>query len=117
MLKRAKKARDSSQYVRAEELARRVVRLSPNNVGALAVLSSCLRTLGRPQEALRETDRFEFTRYSPLLNTRVAALCDLDRWEEAKIVVDRALGNGMDKAKFSEIVNRIKVAKPELYSE
>ena len=117
LLKRAKKARDSSQYVRAEELARRAVRLSPNNAGALAVLSSCLRTLGRPQEALRETDRFEFTRYAPLLNTRVAALCDLDRWEEAKIVVDRALGNEMDKEKFSEIVNRIKAAKPELYSE
>ncbi len=117
LLVRAKEARDSKQYARAGKLARRAVRLSPDDLGALAVLSSCLRAQGNSREALKVTDRFESALYLPLLSTRVAALCDLDRWEEAKKVVDRALSIGTDKAKFSEIVNRIKVAKPELYSE
>ena len=116
LLERAKKARDFKQHERAVKLARRAVDLRPHNTGAAAVLSSCLRVLGQPREALTETKRFEFTRYAPLLNTRAAALCDLGRWEEAKEVVGRTLAIGTDKEESFQVVNRIKAAKPELYS-
>lgn len=117
LLVSAKKARDSKQYVRAEKLARRAVKLSPSDVGASAVLSSCLRAQGSSREALKVTERFKFELYLPLLSTRVAALCDLNRWEEAKQAVDRAVAIGTNKEKFSEIVERIREAKPELYDE
>lgn len=117
LLVSAKKARDSKQYVRAAKLARRAVKLSPSDVGASAVLSSCLRAQGNSREAIKVTERFKFALYLPLLSTRVAALCDLNRWEEAKQLVDRAVAFGTNKEKFSEIVERIREAKPELYDE
>ena len=117
LLERAKEAREIQQYERAVTLARRAVGLLPYSAGAASVLSSCLRALARPQEALHATDRFsEFTSYAPLLNTRAAALCDLDRWEEAKEVVGRALAIGTDKEESFQVVNRIKSERPELYT-
>ncbi len=117
LLQRAKQARDSKQYARAEKLARRVAKLFPDNVGAFAVLSSCLRARGCPQEALDETECAKFESYPPLLNSRAAALCDLGRWEEAKNVVGRSLAIGTDKGEAFLIVARIKATKPELYQQ
>ena len=117
VLERAKKAREFKQYERAVNLARRALDLHAHSAGAAAVLSSCLRAIGRSQEALMVTGRFnEFTKYAPLLNTRAAALCDLGRWEDAKEVVGRALAIGTDKEESFQVVNRIKAAKPELYN-
>lgn len=115
LLQRAQQARDSMQYVRAEELTRRAVDLSPDNLGAFAVLSSCLRARGHPEQALDETECVKSGSYPPLLNSRAAALCDLGRWEEAKKVVAHALAIGTDKEESFVVLNRIKAARPELY--
>ncbi len=51
-------------------------------LGASAMLSSALRELDDPQRALEETEVFADEPYAPLMTSRAAALCDLDRWED-----------------------------------
>jgi ribonuclease HI len=116
LLKRAREARDSLQHGRAEKLARRVIKISPGHLGALAILSSCLRARGLAQQALDETEAFKGEKYCPLLTSRAAALCDVGRWEEARKVIGRVLAIGTDKDTALNVVNRIKNARPDLYS-
>lgn len=113
LLERARGARDSLQYERAQKLARCVITIFPDHLGAIAVLCSCLRANGHAQQAIDETDGFDSENYPPLLNSRAAALCDLGRWEEAKKLVSRSRAIGSEEA-FS-IINRIKGARPDLY--
>ncbi|MDQ1318318.1 MAG: Ribonuclease, partial [Candidatus Poribacteria bacterium] len=115
LLKCAREARDSKQYEQSIKFARRVVSISPDHLGALAILCSCLRAIGYAQQALDETEAFSGKSYPPLITSRAAALCDLERWEEAKKVIGRVLvmSKGNDMA-FS-IVHRIKSARPDLY--
>jgi ribonuclease HI len=114
LLKRAREARDSLQYGRAQTLARRVISISPDHLGALSILCSCLRASGHAQQAIDETEGFDSANYPPLLNSRASALCDLERWEEAKKLVNHAYAIGAEGA--SGIIQRIKNAKPDLYS-
>jgi len=113
LLKCARKARDSAQYEKSIIFARRVISISSDHIGAIAVLCSCLRAIGYAQQALDETEAFASKNYPPLITSRAAALCDLERWEEAKKVISRVLAMYKDKA-FS-IVHRIKTARPDLY--
>jgi ribonuclease HI len=115
LLKRAKEARDSLQYGRAQKLARRIVSISPDHLGAFAVLCSCLRSSGHAQQALDETEHFASENYLPLINSRAAALCDLERWEEAKKAISRVLAMSKDNDVAFSIVHRIKSARPDLY--
>lgn len=119
LLKRAREARDSLQYRRGQKLARRVISIVPSHLGALSVLCSCLRSSGHAQQAIDETDGFDSSRYSPLLTSRASALCDLERWEEAKELISRAfaIGIGSDsKAIASSVIDRIKNMRPDLYN-
>ena len=114
LIERARAARDALQHNRAEALMRRALRLSPGNRAALAVLCSILRARRRPQQALDETEEFQWTAYPPLLTSRAAALCDLNRWEEAKQEIGRALASGGSEEAFN-VVHRIKAKRPDLY--
>lgn len=114
LLDRAKAARDAEQFQRAEKLLRRVLAIRPGHPGALAIYTSLLRRRGAPEEALKVSDPYRHLRYQPLLVSRAAALCDLERWEEAKKENGRALALGPDAAAFT-IVNRIKANRPDLY--
>ena len=87
LLERAREAQGSLQDGRAEKLARRVLAMSPVNLGALAILSSCLRVRGLAQQALDATEAFKTMNYPPLLISRAAALRELGRWKEARKLV------------------------------
>jgi len=115
LLTRAKFAKEAKQYQRSVKLARQALMHSPGHVGALAILSSGLRAIGHAQEALNETALYQHENYSPLLMSRAAAFCDVQQWDEAKKTIGRVLAQGGNEDAFS-IVNRIKQARPDLYS-
>ena len=114
LLRIAQIARKASQYKRAEEAARRAIELQPSSEPAFAVLCSVLRHLGASERAVQETEHLRSPRYPPLLVSRAAALCDLERWEEAKATIGRALAIG-DSPETFEVVHRIKANRPDLY--
>lgn len=114
LLQIAQSARKASQYKRAEEAARRAIALQPSSGPAFAVLCSVLRHLGASDRAVQETEPLRSSGYPPLLISRAAALCDLERWEEAKVTLGRALAAGESPEAF-EVVHRIKAHRPDLY--
>jgi tetratricopeptide (TPR) repeat protein len=122
LLSRAKDAKAQTQYGRAVGLARRALQLSPGNLWAVTVLCSCLRALGKPEEALRESAPFKNEIFPPIITTRAAAFCDLKRWEEAKIEISRVFSIQRKHELWqypmaSRVLNRIKIAKPEWFNE
>jgi len=114
LLRIAQVARDAAQYKRAEAAIRRAVELQPASEPAHAILCSLLRHLGAPERAIQDTEHLGAFRYSPLLTSRAAAFCDLERWEEAKSTIGRALAIGESEAAF-EVMHRIKAKRPDLY--
>jgi hypothetical protein len=120
LLDRAKDAKMQSQFSRAERLARRALKFSPGHLGAIAVLCSSLRSLDKPEEALKESAQYRDEDYPPLLATRAAALCDLAKWEQAKKEISKALAIGKARPSWKNfesfrVVDRIKAARPDLY--
>jgi tetratricopeptide (TPR) repeat protein len=114
LLQIAQIARKASQYKRAEVAARRAIELQSSSQPAFAVLCSVLRHLGASDRAVQETEHLRGANYPPLLVSRAAALCDLERWEEAKTTVGRVLAAG-DSPEAFEVVHRIKANRPDLY--
>jgi hypothetical protein len=119
LLDRAMVAKAQTQYSRAESLVRKALHLSPGNLGALAILCSCLRALGKPEEALKESAPYGKENYPPLTVTRAAAFCDLGSWEAAKMEIGKVLAieKKNDAWRYSEpfkVLNRIKAVRPDL---
>jgi len=122
LIDRAKNAKIQAQYSRAEGLARKALQLSPDYPGAVAVLCSCLRSLNRPEEALKASELHKMVEYPPVILTRAAALCDLGRWEDAKIEVRKVLSIakkhsswGYSNIQADRIIKRIKAIRPDLF--
>jgi tetratricopeptide (TPR) repeat protein len=120
LLDRATDARAQRQYSRAEGLARKALQLSPSDLRAVAILSSCLRSLGKPEEALKESASYKAENYPPLITTRAAALCDLGRWEDAKMEISRTLLIAKKHSSWGyyepfRVLNRIRTARPDLF--
>jgi tetratricopeptide (TPR) repeat protein len=122
LIDRAKDAKKQAQYSRAEGLARKALQLSPDYPGAVAVLCSCLRSLNRPEEALKASELHKMVEYPPVILTRAAALCDLGRWEDAMIEVRKVLAIskkhsswGYSNIQADRIINRIKAIRPDLF--
>ena len=116
LLSQASNARANQQFMRAEYLIRQALRLAPDHMGAYAMLSAVLRDKGLPQQALDETQAIRRTDYPPLLTSRAAAYCDLERWEEAVKELKPVLAMGGSEEAFS-VVQRIKKARPDLYGK
>jgi len=114
LLQIAQISRGASQFKRAEAAARRAIALQPASEPAFAILCSVLRHLGASDRAVQETEHLLSPKYSPLLVSRAAALCDLERWEEAKTTLGRALAIKSSPEAF-EVVGRIKAHRPDLY--
>jgi hypothetical protein len=96
------------------------LQLSPGNLYAVAVLCSCLRHQGKPEEALKESAPYKTEGYPPLITTRAAAFCDLKRWEEAKTEIGKVLSyqkknNAWRHSEPFQVINRIKSARPDLF--
>ncbi len=115
LLERARMARDSGQWARAQALVTRVLATRPGDPGSLAILCSALRAQGTPELALEMTEPFKGSSYPPLLTSRAAALCDLGQWEEAKQVIGRVLAQPGEHAEAWAVVHRVKSACPKLY--
>jgi hypothetical protein len=79
LLKIARAARNASQFKRAEMPARRAIELQPSSQPAFAVLCSVLRRLGASKRAVQETEHLRSMNYPPLLISRAATLCDVER--------------------------------------
>ena len=116
LISRARTARAAGQYDRAERIVRRVLTSEPSNLPALSVLCAVLRKKGLPDKAVEETEPFKNSNERALLTSRAAALCDLERWEEAKKEIGRVLAMGSSDEAFL-VVNRIKRARPNLYEK
>jgi tetratricopeptide (TPR) repeat protein len=114
LLQIAQISRSASQYKRAEAAARRAIALQPASEPAFAILCSALRHLGAADKAVQETEHLQSPKFPPLLVSRAAALCDLERWEEAKTTLGRATAL-KSSPEASEVVQRIKAKRPDLY--
>jgi hypothetical protein len=122
LLERAKEARDQKQHTRTENLARKALLLFPDHPGVVAVLCSCLRSLNRPEEALKASESQKTVGYPPVILTRAAALCDLGRWEAAMIEVRKVLAIAKKHSSWGyvnvqafKLLNRIKAIRPDLF--
>ena len=106
-------AREAGRLRRAEALAVSALRMRPGHERALAVLCSVYRRMGRPESALALAEAVQ-TNHRPLLTTHAAALCDLQRWVEAKRVILRVFRIGGTGEAFA-VMHRIKGARPDLF--
>ena len=93
LLKHSRLAKDLGHLDLAEKITEQALSAEPQNCFAIARLSSILWAKGQPRQALEVTSRIpEGAQTHPVLTSRAAALCDLDRWPEADKIIRRALG-------------------------
>jgi len=117
LLSSARSAKSARQFRRACKLAQRAVLIASDSFGANAVLCACLRSINEPQRAIDSTAHLSNSNYGPLLVSRAAAYCDLNEWERAKDTIGRVLAkNAGSKEEAFFVVDRIKSARPDLYS-
>lgn len=99
-----------------EKVIRRMIEINADKgLPELARLSSVLRELGEPKEALRATDGYHDKRYPLILTSRAAAYCDLKQYEEAKEEISLAFDccrNRNDKNHARNVIRRIKSEGP-----
>jgi hypothetical protein len=107
LLARAQQAGDTLQYQRVGLIAKQILKLDPSHSGAATLLCSALRAQNRPAQALKATQPMKDTDNAPLLISRAAALCDLERWQEAQGEITRARAIGAGKL-ASQVARRIK---------
>jgi len=111
LLARATQAGDAYQFQRVGLIAKRILKLDPSHSGAATLLCSALRAQNRPAQALKATQPMKDTNNAPLLVSRAAALCDLERWQEALDAITRAKAVGAGKL-ATQVVRRIKKRQP-----
>jgi tetratricopeptide (TPR) repeat protein len=93
LLKHSRLAKDLGYLDLAEKITEQALVAEPQNCFAIARLSSILRARGLPQQALEVTAQVpQGDQTHPVLTSRAAALCDLERWPEADQTIRRALG-------------------------
>ncbi len=108
LLDRARQAGEALQFHRVGQIALRILKLEPGHGAAATLLCSALRAQNRPSQALKATQSLKDSDYGPLLVSRAAALCDLERWQEALEEVTRARAVGAGKL-ATQVVRRIKI--------
>lgn len=115
LLNRSTRALIAKQFRRAWKILLRIWNESEQeDFAVLSKMSSLLRESNRPQEALNITEEYKDKRYSAIITSRAAAMCDLYQWEDAKKEIGRALAIGGCEESFL-VVKRIKVARADLY--
>ena len=117
-LEAAKIAKLAGDLQRAERFLRRALDQKPGHWGALSILCSVLRAANRPDEAVKVTDAVAARcGNAPLLTSRAAALCDLERWEEALRLVSRIQATGPGLEAVVQVRRRIRAARPDLFDD
>ena len=74
---------------RAEAFAARALAADPTNEGRAATMISVLRKINRTVEALRYLEQYPNPRFSPLITTSAALLCDVGDVDRAEELLDR----------------------------
>ncbi|MBU4307324.1 MAG: hypothetical protein L6428_06565 [Candidatus Aminicenantes bacterium] len=118
LFKRAREAKETSQYNRAENILNKILKIEPGNLRALAMLCATLRDNQEPERALQVTEPHKNQGNEFLATSRAAAFCDLEQWRDAYIEARKAYaiaGKGHDA--ISIIFNRIRGAAPELFEK
>ena len=123
LLRKAKRAQYQGQIPKALQLARQVYKQRPQHIGTAAILCSVLRTANKSKEAVALANNFSSSNYSPILTARAAALCDLNRWDDALKQIRRVFAirmkseksSGRDEA--SAVYSRIKQNASYLFDE
>jgi hypothetical protein len=121
LLRKAKKAQYQGQIPKA--LARQVHNRRPQHIGTAAILCSVLRTANKSKEAVALANNFSSSNYSPLLTARAAALCDLNRWDDALKQIRQVFTIRMKSKKSSgndealAVYSRIKQNASHLFEE
>lgn len=114
LLKNMRIARDAGQFLRAESLGLHAKQLFPDDLSVAATLASVYRAWGKPKKALKATDGFFGKADSMLLTVRAAALCDLERWVQAKKVISAAYAMSQDEH-VRAVYRRIRAECPDLF--
>ena len=123
LLRKAKKAQYKGQIPQALQLARQVHNQRPQHMGTAAILCNVLRTANKSKEAVAVANNFSRSNYSPILTARAAALCDLNRWDDALKQIRQVFAMRMKSRKSSEsdeafaIYRRIKQNASHLFDE
>ena len=117
LLDAAQAARNNEELSRAEDFVRRALKLIPGSLpgshGALTILCAVLRARKRPEQAVAEIEPFLVPWYEPLLTTYAAALCDLERWEDAKRVLE--MWQGPQRMEMQMVIQKIRRNRQDLY--
>jgi lipopolysaccharide biosynthesis regulator YciM len=117
LFERAREAKETLQYNRAETLLNKILIISPGNQSAISMLCSTLRENQEPARALEMTESYKNSGNKYLATSRAAAFCDLEQWEKADKEVRKAIAlSGGISDQLSLVMNRIKSARPNLYN-
>jgi hypothetical protein len=121
LLRTAKEAQQQARIARALQLAYQVHNQKPHHVETATMLCNALRTANKPKQAEALASNFRTSTYSPLLLSRAAALCDLQRWDDALKQVRQIFAmrvkfkkNGRSEEALA-IYSRIKQNAPSLF--
>ncbi len=123
LLRKAKKAQYQGQIPKALQLARHVHNQRPQHIGTAAILCSVLRTANKSKEAVALANNFSSSNYSPILTARAAALCDLNRWDDALKQIRQVFAMRMKSGKSGgsdealAVYSRIKQNASHLFDE
>ena len=123
LLKKAKRAQYQGQIPKALQLARQVYNQRPQHIGTAAILCSVLRTANKSKEAVALANNFSGSDYAPILTARAAALCDLNRWDDALKQIRQVFAKRMKYRKSSgsdealAVYGRIKQNASHLFDE
>ena len=123
LLRKAKKAQYQGQIPKALQLARQVHNRRPQHIGTAAILCSVLRTANKSKEAVALANNFSSSNYSPIMTARAAALCDLNRWDDALKQIQQVFAIRMKSRKSNEsdealaVYSRIKQNASHLIDE
>ena len=123
LLKKAKRAQYQGQIPKALQLARQVHNQRPQHMGTAAILCNVLRTANKSKEAVALANNFSSSNYSPIMTARAAALCDLNRWDDALKQIQQVFAIRMKSRKSNEsdealaVYSRIKQNASHLFDE
>jgi len=123
LLRKAKRAQGQGQIPKALQLARQVYNQRPQHIGTASILCSMLRTANKSKEAVALANNFSSSNYSPILTARAAALCDLNRWDDALKQIRQVFAMRMKSGKSSRsdeasaVYSRIKQNASYLFDE
>lgn len=123
LLRKAKRAQYQGEIPKALQLARQVHNKRPQHMGTAAILCNVLRTANKSKEAVALANNFCSSNYSPILTARAAALCDLNRWDDALKQIRQVFAMRVKSRKNSRsaeamaVYSRIKQNASHLFDE